>query len=182
MKPFILGDHFSVVYIIAPDENGPVKIGRTVNIQERLAALQTGAWLPLRVFHFRLGIRMGIGSQYASMRRAMSSGAASLERLVHRKLDELGFRLIGEWFDLSVPEAIAVLDKCGSSGGVRSITLGQIIQAADMPGADAGVRNARNRALLGMMPAAHFVKNHVSGHREGLTGGITDISYLLSPE
>lgn len=64
-------------YFIANETTGAVKIGTSVDPDERLAQLQTGSDCPLRL----------LGSV---------SGGRDVERLLHSVLKE--FHLRGEWF------------------------------------------------------------------------------------
>lgn len=118
-----LPDHFAVVYVIASGPEGPSKIGFTSNLQERLAGLQTGCWMKLGVYHFRLCIFQSGGAGYKTMRAALSAAARAVERKAHAALSEMDFALHGEWFDVSVDEAIQVIDKCCSLSGVRALKI-----------------------------------------------------------
>ncbi|RVD44885.1 GIY-YIG nuclease family protein [Mesorhizobium sp. M4A.F.Ca.ET.020.02.1.1] len=78
-----------LVYIIAHDPAGPVKIGKSAFLASRLEGLQTGNPNKLYVFAAFIG---------ASRARAMV-----MEGRIHDALDDA--RLIGEWFSLTVEEA-----------------------------------------------------------------------------
>ena len=67
------------VYFIGP-EGGPIKIGITTNVGQRLESLQTGSPVKLKV-------------------HAVARAGRSLERAYHRYFDER--RLSGEWFELN---------------------------------------------------------------------------------
>jgi predicted GIY-YIG superfamily endonuclease len=78
------------IYIIASNANGPVKIGRSADPQKRLKQLQTGHALPLTI-HYQQEIS---GDEVNLMERAV-------HKMIRHK------RLKGEWFAISVEEAIA---------------------------------------------------------------------------
>jgi hypothetical protein len=89
-----LGDGGQWLYVVAIEgsANGPVKIGVTNELAGRLAALQCGN-------HRRLF--------YAAVHRIEDRGDLfQTERRLHRALDP--FRLVGEWFAVSVEAAVAV--------------------------------------------------------------------------
>lgn len=74
-------------YFIGADR-GPVKIGRTTDLDRRLAELQSGSPVPLRV----LG-----AVALDRLRRYDRGDPPTFEALCHRVLAE--HRLHGEWFD-----------------------------------------------------------------------------------
>lgn len=76
------------IYVIGP-ENGPQKIGITNNLKHRLRAIQTGNPDKLFVHHFE---------------EIDASRVRLLERKIHLEL--VHKRLKGEWFNLTVEEAI----------------------------------------------------------------------------
>ena len=78
------------IYVIGYDEEGPVKIGISTKPERRLKQLQTGQDKVLRLHHTE----------------STSSGFPKfLEQFVHSQVNHR--RLKGEWFDLSVADAIA---------------------------------------------------------------------------
>lgn len=77
-----------LLYIIAPTEGGPCKIGYARNIRKRLSALQIGSFEKLQVF-----------STWTSQERS----AQVCENQIHHRLKR--FHMRGEWFDVSVIEA-----------------------------------------------------------------------------
>lgn len=80
----------SFVYVIAPENHGPAKIGVADNPKARLASLQTGSPVKLRL----------IDAIPLPSRR----GAHQIESLMHSIYE--GCRLHGEWFDTN-PEDCA---------------------------------------------------------------------------
>lgn len=78
------------LYVIAADEQGPVKIGLSKHPDRRLRQLQTGHACKL-VLHHAEPVEDG--------------QVRALERIVHEQIRHR--RMQGEWFDLTVPDAIA---------------------------------------------------------------------------
>jgi hypothetical protein len=83
------------VYIIGPISSYPVKIGVAMKPTKRLLGVQTGCWEEL-VIH---------GLYSANCR----GNAYRLEKLAHKRLDKR--RMIGEWFNVFVDDAVSVLDE-----------------------------------------------------------------------
>jgi hypothetical protein len=78
----------SLVYVIGSDRLGYVKIGHSANPEARLADLQVGNPLPLRIL-------------------AVLGGGRELEKLLHDNFAT--HRVVGEWFDFGgVDPALAV--------------------------------------------------------------------------
>lgn len=78
--------HF--VYVIASSETGPCKVGITHAPEKRLKQLQTGHPAKLRIWHL-----------------LECEDARRMERIIHDTLKI--HRASGEWFHLSVEDAIA---------------------------------------------------------------------------
>ena len=95
------------VYVIGSDRMDAVKIGIAVDVQNRVASLQTG-------FPFKLQL---YGAFYSSRRRA-----AALERAVHAKLKEFDLHLNGEWFEISPEDARATIKKVAELEGIVAIS------------------------------------------------------------
>lgn len=81
-----------IVYFVQPVEGGLVKIGSTFDMKRRLAGLQTGSPVVLRVVAYAPGF-----------------GSRALEKYFHRHFATL--RRHGEWFD---PECLRSLGVDGS--------------------------------------------------------------------
>lgn len=78
------------MYVIGATPNGPLKLGISADPERRVGQLQTGHAERLQLFHSEL---------------VANTKARLFERLLHR---DIGYRrTIGEWFNLSVEEAIA---------------------------------------------------------------------------
>jgi hypothetical protein len=82
----------SKCYFIAADE-GPIKIGHSVNVQSRLKTLQSSCPLKLSVY-------------------AVAPGGEQRESAYHCQFGE--YRLHGEWFE-RVPEIMAEIDRLNGS-------------------------------------------------------------------
>lgn len=98
LRPADVDAPFAYVYFIA-DDRDRVKIGRAVDVAERLSSLQTSHAAPLRVL--------------AAVRVIMEA-----ERVLHRRFAE--HRLQGEWFRL-VPEIDAVIRYLQEGGDLASL-------------------------------------------------------------
>lgn len=80
----------SFIYVIAADINGPSKIGISVHPVKRVKQLQTGHAEILSLHHCE---------------PIPAAFARPMEQIVHRENRHL--KLKGEWFNLTVPQAIA---------------------------------------------------------------------------
>lgn len=127
LRGWEMDDHGAVVYVIAPDENGPCKIGYTTNIGLRHSAIQVGCWLPLGVFAVRVCFKRE-GGHWGSLWESMVSGARYVESEVHAKLKELDCHLNGEWFDLTPKEAVQAVEKVSKENNAAALTLNQVAE------------------------------------------------------
>lgn len=80
----------SFLYIISASEAGPVKLGFSQDPEKRLRQLQTASPLPLRLFH---------------VEEVEPDRVKIAEKALHRIIGHK--RVKGEWFDVSVEEAIS---------------------------------------------------------------------------
>lgn len=86
-------ERLGLVYAIAWQEAGPVKIGRGSCANKRLGGLQTGNPYRLQIFgHWRVGCL-----------------AEEVESLAHDRLHP--HRMAGEWFNVDVATAVAVMEE-----------------------------------------------------------------------
>jgi hypothetical protein len=83
----------SFIYVIGADKAGPVKIGLSVNPDKRLRQLQTGHPARLSLFHTM---------------EVESAKVALMEKIIHKTVRP--WRGVGEWFYLSVDDAIAEVE------------------------------------------------------------------------
>lgn len=97
----------TAVYVVGNEHAGAVKIGIAIDVQKRMASLQTGSPHPLRL-HSAL---------YTGRRQARH-----LEKLVHDKLKECEVHLNGEWFDVDPVDAAAVLKKVADISGIAVLS------------------------------------------------------------
>lgn len=81
------------IYVIAADESGPVKIGYSNDPSRRLKELQTGYPKPLSLWH---------------QQEFDQDQGKLMEQLIHKTLRL--HRSHGEWFKLSVQQAIAEVE------------------------------------------------------------------------
>ncbi len=80
----------SFLYVIAHDINGPVKLGLSISPTKRLKQLQTGSATVLSLFHTE---------------EIEDSKVKIAEKALHKTLSHI--RLKGEWFNMTVDDAIA---------------------------------------------------------------------------
>ncbi len=79
----------SYLYVIAASDNGPVKLGLSIHPEKRVKQLQTGSVETYHLYHKEL-------VEVSCLKKAEKS----LHRLLSHK------RMRGEWFDLTVTDAI----------------------------------------------------------------------------
>jgi hypothetical protein len=107
--------HIHLVYVIGTDENGPVKIGQTSDIVQRIRSLQSGNPMPLIAFAVRVAMPAIIPAGKSIDALGLAKQAATqVERQVLADMREIGLRMIGEWVDLTVAEALEVVDRSAS--------------------------------------------------------------------
>lgn len=116
IKPASRFGHAPALYVMGTDEDGPVKIGYTSDVALRVRSLQVGNPLPILV----LGIRLVLPDFLPSGRdpnilALLKQCAVKLEKAVHKELHFMDLRLMGEWFDVSAPEALQVIDKVAAN-------------------------------------------------------------------
>jgi hypothetical protein len=123
--------HAHVIYAIGTDESGPIKIGQSADVAQRIFSLQTGNPLPLAVYGVRLIIPKIIpaGPRFNTLKHAKES-AARLEKYIHFELSQMRLRLMGEWFDLSAAEALEVIEKSADNVRCRAISFGWLSDPA----------------------------------------------------
>jgi hypothetical protein len=161
-RRLIQKSHLCVIYVIAADTEGPSKVGITTDIMTRIRTLQTGCWLPLRAYDFRVALPKVMSGMNFNLQDYAAQGAQMAERDVHSVLVECGLRMVGEWFDVTPEEALAVIDKCATRGDYRSVSLEQVAGASTSEGLDPEVHKARNR-LAGAMLQIRAMAADASG-------------------
>lgn len=138
-------EHWNAIYVVAADENGPAKIGVSTDISKRVETMQTGCWLPLKVYDMRYVVKKDENNRIVSL--SFKRSAYELEAIVHRILDECGLRMVGEWFDITVHEAIEVIQKVAKEQNMGAVGL-QDLASVDLTGrADAHMEDARNKMV-----------------------------------
>lgn len=153
-------DHGAVVYVIAPDENGPSKIGVSMNIGRRLANLQVGCWMPLAVFSTRICFKRFDGT-LVSLWGQMDSGARYVEAKTHAKLKDCDAHLHGEWFDVSVAEAIQAVEKTAKLENAAAITLEQLCEIEVNEHANRLERDTHQTLIKALYQANAFARRSV---------------------
>lgn len=83
-------DGVSWLYVIAANDDGPVKIGLSSSPTRRLAQFQTASAVALKIWHTEA---------------VPAADVMRLEKSVHKQLNRS--RLSGEWFAVSVSIAVA---------------------------------------------------------------------------
>lgn len=119
--------HANVIYVMGADQDGPVKIGMSSDMAKRVLTLQTGNPLPLMIHGFRLVMPKNLppGRQADTVRHLVEC-ASRVEKHVHYELQKMELRLMGEWFDLTADEALAVLDKAAPTVQCRAFSLEEL--------------------------------------------------------
>lgn len=153
-------DHPAVVYFAGASVDGPIKIGVSTCLPQRIEDLQTGSWEPLKIFGVRGAIRINSTNSKDGRLRSYSTGAYGLERAMHDKLRELGFGLMGEWFDVSAEEAITVAQKCGAQRGLMVFSLEMLMSVEGKEIPLERVRRERNRIFKSFLEVNNFAIDH----------------------
>ena len=149
--------HVPIVYVIAPQDGWPCKIGHTTNLEVRLTSLQAGCWEPLTVHGFRIGIKTSGGTSRSSLARAMVAGAQSLEMAAHSVLRECDTWMRGEWFDVTAEDALRVLDKCGDRCDVRAVTFNALASVEVNAGLDPLAAIAREKITSSLEVVVNYI-------------------------
>ena len=110
---------FQGVYIIAPDAAGPCKVGISCDIATRIKSIQVGCWVQLFVYSLSYVFRPipGVAGAAKSFVE-LSDCAAMVEAGAGRVFGECDVMLHGEWADVSVDDARAVIEKVADSLGL----------------------------------------------------------------
>lgn len=155
-----MDDHGSVLYVIAPDENGPCKIGVTQNVGMRLSAIQIGCWMQLGVFAVRICFKR-TGGHLTNLWSSMRFGADHVERQTHDALKDCEVHLRGEWFDVTVEEAVQAIQKAASQSEAAAITLEQLA-ATEMPEFSTTMEvHTRDSLVTSLLQANSFARKSV---------------------
>ena len=102
------------IYVIGSDYFEPVKIGRASDPLSRLRSLQIGNPFKLKL----------LAAYFMAKHES-----AYLEWRCHHILKGMGFGVSGEWFDLDVDDAHAVIDKCAMKEGIIVRTPHQVLSS-----------------------------------------------------
>jgi len=95
-------NNLGYLYLIGAGDvfNLPVKIGISINTNDRLATLQTASWMELKA-HFQ---------------SEPVTNVIYLEEWLHFRYDHL--RIRGEWFTLTINEYVSIVQMCSNFAGV----------------------------------------------------------------
>lgn len=93
------------LYVIGWDRAGPVKIGFTTNPTKRVAQLQTAQPNTLEIFH---------------LCKVETPKARIIENLIHKS--NRRYKISGEWYDLTVEQAIAEVELAMIHWGDKQLT------------------------------------------------------------
>lgn len=163
-EPFVemvaLADHYVGLYLIAPTDEGPTKVGISGNLHERANSIQIGAWLPLKIYAFRLAMFKRGASRYPSMRNEFYAAACAVEATTHQTLRDLEFGLSGEWFDVTPREALLVMKKCAEirDAGILGV---EELAGIDLVGRpDVSMMRSRNRLVRGLAQINSYIRWH----------------------
>lgn len=168
VEPIALADHYVGLYLIAPTDDGPTKVGVSGNLQARILALQIGSWLPLQIYGFRLAMFKRGASRYPSIRTEFYSAAMAVETTTHQTLRDLGFGMSGEWFDVSPAEALLVMKKCAA------IRDAGVLGVEDLAGLDLGGRSdvqmlrSRNKLVRGLAQVNSYIRWHNENNKHSV--------------
>ena len=142
--------HLCVLYVLAVGQDGPSKIGFTTDIMQRIRSLQTGNWQQIKAYDFRVALPKNMSGMWFDLEKFAVQGAKLAEIEAHRLLTEFDLRLMGEWFDVSPKDALAVIDKSANTCDFRSISLEQVAGAVTAMGLDPQVKVAQDRLVRSM--------------------------------
>jgi hypothetical protein len=82
-----------------------------------------GNWHKLQVFDIRMALPREMSVMRFNLRDQANRAGHVLERAVHDKLREFDLGLMGEWFDISVKDALAVIQKVSETSTVRCVSI-----------------------------------------------------------
>lgn len=149
-RRFAQTKHLCILYVLAVGPDGPSKIGITTDIMQRIRTLQTGCWLQISAYDFRIALPKNMSGMWFNLEKFAQEGARLAEVEAHRVLTEFELRMVGEWFDVSPKDALAVVDKVAISADFRAISLEQVAGAVSSIKLDPEVHKAKNRLVSSM--------------------------------
>lgn len=158
-------DHLTLLYVIAPDIDGPTKIGISANIKNRVEQLQIGCWLPLKVY----GVRFATKRVFVNancLEGVAKESARALEAACHKNLRACDVGLNGEWFDITPKEALEAISVTGKKEGIAAVSL------ADAAGIEVSKRNrtesdAYDHFMGALTQANQFIANQLDDNAKG---------------
>jgi len=154
----------SMVYICAPEDGFPVKIGVSNDLVRRLAGLQPGVWhdLQMREAFFALKpqsredewLSASSYNAYGKDAHATIAGARALEAACHRKLRDLDCHMRGEWFAITVEEAVKAVLKVAKLHGMAAVPVRSVLHYDSDALSRADDRKAYQRLMAAAIEAA----------------------------
>jgi hypothetical protein len=114
---------------------------------QRIRSLQTGNWQQIKAYDFRIALPKNMSGMWFDLEKFADQGARLAEIEAHRLLTEFDLRLMGEWFDVSPKEAMAVIDKSANACDFRAVSLEQVAGAVADARLDPQVKAAQNRLV-----------------------------------
>lgn len=154
-----LMDHLPLLYVIGCGQDGPMKIGVTAQIAERMKCIQVSSPYPVKIYGVRFASarpESGRWNVHAMFRR----GAQRLEKAVHAKLKEFDLKLNGEWFEIGAADALAVIDKVGRTTGPLAAGMTDLL-SVDLSGrADASMAKMHRMLSHEALALNMFIAKH----------------------
>lgn len=154
----------STLYVCAPEDDFPVKIGITNDLGSRLCSLQSGCWhaLKMRAAFFALKPRRAEGEWLSASEckancadtNATVSGARAFEAACHRTLKSLDVHMRGEWFAITVTEAIEVIAKVAKNESMVAVPVHEVIKWDNASISRPDDRKAYQRLMASAIEAA----------------------------
>lgn len=115
--------HAHMLYVIGADEDGPVKIGKSSDVAQRVMTMQVGNPMPLLVLGVRLVLPKTIPAGVSmNILQTAKACVSKVEKAVHWELHKIGLRMMGEWFDVTTSEALECIDKVAKAESARTFS------------------------------------------------------------
>ena len=122
------------VYVVAAHLEGPCKIGVADDLALRLSGLQCGNWNKLTpAAHAYFGKPAYKSVFPDEILISLNASAYALEAACHRVLIGMDMGLGGEWFAVTVQEAIATIEKTAKNMGLVQVKAAHIESAKWLP-------------------------------------------------
>jgi hypothetical protein len=142
---------FMGIYVIAPHAEGPCKIGISDNLKKRLGGIQVGNWVKLHAPHVAYFRPPEFRGTPMEAYREINRVAVAVEARCHQELGRMDLGLSGEWFAITVEEAIRVVGKCAALVGAVPLVASDLIIG---PKTDPGMRDDMVRRMKSSLAEA----------------------------